>query len=88
MTRFEAVTKVKRFSCEDLAELTPLYLDDALDLPSREAADHHLAVCETCATHLTQLRTTITVLSTHPAASLSESTRARLLAAFRASRHS
>jgi hypothetical protein len=89
MTRFKAVTKVKRFSCEDLAELTPLYLEDALETPDRAAFDHHLAVCLSCAEHLTRFRTTITTitaLGTLPAEGLSARTRARLLAAFRASR--
>ncbi|MFC6086612.1 anti-sigma factor family protein [Sphaerisporangium aureirubrum] len=90
MTRFKAVAKVKRFSCEDLAELTPLYLDDALDTPAREGFDHHLAECLTCAGHVTGLRVTVDTLGdlpAGPAETLSERTRGRLLSAFRASRH-
>lgn len=79
--------KVKRFSCEDVGELTPRYLDDALDAATRQDFDRHLTACASCAEYLTELRATVTALAGLPAPALSSRVRSRLLAAFRASRN-
>jgi anti-sigma factor RsiW len=86
-----AVSVVKRFTCDELAELVTAYLDDALAQPERAGVETHLGCCADCACYVGQIRSTVTALGALPAdgpAALSPGTRERLLAAFRdRSRH-
>ncbi|TMR98014.1 anti-sigma factor family protein [Nonomuraea basaltis] len=79
---------MKRFTCDELAELITAYLDDALDDPSRAGVEAHLACCGDCGNYLHQFRTTVRALGDQPPEKLSSGTRERLMSAFRNHRRS
>ncbi|MEO3854839.1 anti-sigma factor [Acrocarpospora sp. B8E8] len=79
---------MKRFTCDELAELITAYLDDALDDSSRAAAEAHLACCGDCGNYLDQFRTTIRALGDQPPEKLPSGARERLMSAFRGRRRS
>lgn len=71
-------------TCRDITERLPEYADGTLPVRGRVRVAIHLARCAHCRTCLRQLRTTTQVLSRLPVEPISEPTRARLLATFRA----
>ncbi|MET8870235.1 zf-HC2 domain-containing protein [Nonomuraea sp. NPDC004580] len=81
MTR--AVHVVKRFTCDELAELLTAYLDGALDRLDRDGIKAHLAGCEWCERYFEQFRVTIRALGDQPPEKLSAGVRDRLMVAFR-----
>jgi anti-sigma factor RsiW len=78
-----AVNVVKRFTCDELAELLTAYLEDALDQPSRDGMQAHLSCCEGCGRYFEQFRATIKVLGDQPPEKLPAPVRDRLMSAFR-----
>ena len=53
-------------TCEQVVAAASDLLDDVLDPAERADLDSHLSSCENCPTYLSQLRTTIKVLSDRP----------------------
>ncbi len=45
--------------CKELVEVMTDYLEGALPAPDHERFERHLSMCDGCATHLDQMRTTI-----------------------------
>ncbi|GII01016.1 anti-sigma factor family protein [Planobispora takensis] len=77
---------MKRFSCGEVVELTPAYLDDGLDEPVRLLLEEHLVCCRECGRDLDQFRTVIGALGAlppEPPEGLREDVRDRLMSAFR-----
>ncbi|MFB4268130.1 anti-sigma factor [Nonomuraea sp. GTA35] len=74
---------MKRFTCDELAELLTAYLEDALDQPSRDGMQAHLSCCEGCGRYFEQFRATIKVLGDQPPEKLPAPVRDRLMSAFR-----
>jgi anti-sigma factor RsiW len=73
-------------ACRELVELVTDYLDGTLDPATAAAVERHLRECDACAEYLDQMRATIAATEHLPVESLSEQTRADILAAFRALR--
>jgi anti-sigma factor RsiW len=71
--------------CADVVELVTDYLEGALDEPTRNEIEAHLALCDGCSTYLEQMRETVRQLGHVPADSLSSEAAADLVAAFRRS---
>ncbi|MET7327154.1 zf-HC2 domain-containing protein [Nonomuraea sp. NPDC005650] len=74
---------MKRFTCDELAELITAYLDDALDRPASDGVRAHLACCEGCGRYVEQFRATIGALGDPPPEKLPADVRDRLISAFR-----
>ncbi|MFI7638834.1 anti-sigma factor family protein [Nonomuraea sp. NPDC049400] len=74
---------MKRFTCDELAEVITAYLEDALDRPARDGVRAHLACCEGCERYFEQFRATIGALGDPPPEELPADVRARLMSAFR-----
>ncbi|MEU9834192.1 zf-HC2 domain-containing protein [Streptosporangium sp. NPDC048047] len=86
---------MKRFSCDEVVELVTAYLEGELDETTRSLFSEHLSGCEGCTRYLGQIRATVGALGSlgasgpgsepprAPSDGLPESTRERLLAAFR-----
>jgi anti-sigma factor RsiW len=68
--------------CDHLVELVTDYLEGALDEATVAEFDAHLALCAGCAEYLKQIRETVRSLGRVSLEGLSETARARLLAAF------
>jgi anti-sigma factor RsiW len=68
--------------CDHLVELVTDYLEGALDEATVAEFDAHLALCAGCAEYLEQIRETVRSLGRVSLEGLSETARARLLAAF------
>ena len=78
--------------CVEMVEIVTEWMEGALDDDTRSAVEEHLAICPDCIAYLDQLRTT-TALTARLAGSDDvepppPDVRARLVAAFRASRPS
>jgi anti-sigma factor RsiW len=75
--------------CIEMVEVVTEWMEGALDDDTRIAVEEHLAICPDCLAYLDQLRAT-TALAEHTADDDTEppppDVRARLVAAFRASR--
>ncbi len=69
-------------SCQEMVELVTLYLEDALDPPTRARFVAHLEGCDGCATYLEELRATVAVLGTITDEHLDPVFRDRLMIAF------
>ncbi|HEU0193532.1 MAG TPA: zf-HC2 domain-containing protein [Gaiellales bacterium] len=70
-------------TCRELVELCSDYLEGALDARQRAAFERHLAVCDSCAAYLEQMRMTIMLAGRLREDDLDPPVRDRLLAAFR-----
>ncbi|HMC81306.1 MAG TPA: zf-HC2 domain-containing protein [Acidimicrobiia bacterium] len=76
--------------CLEMVEVVTEWMEGALDDDARAAVEEHLAICPDCIAYVDQLRTT-TTLAAHladpdVAEPAPDALKARLLAAFRASR--
>lgn len=69
--------------CNELVELVTAYLDESLELDTRERFDLHLLDCEGCANYLQQFRTTVATMGKIPPEEIDPSFRTRLLDAFK-----
>lgn len=79
----------REVTCRELTELVTEYLDDAVDSGTRRRIDRHLARCEGCRRVLAQWEAVIALsgrLGEDDVEAVDPTTRARLLAAFRADR--
>ena len=76
--------------CVEMVEVVTEWMEGALDDDTRAAVEEHLAICPDCTAYLDQLRTTTALAArlADPAQAepVPDETKARLLAAFRASR--
>ena len=70
-------------TCQQLVELVTDYLEDALDLETRDRFEQHLALCPGCETYLRQMAETARRLGEIPVETLSDRAKTVLLAAFR-----
>jgi len=70
-------------ACRDLVELVTDYLEGDLDQPTKAAVEAHLQECPACQRYLEQMRATVELLGRVPLETLDESSKRRLLAAFR-----
>ena len=70
-------------SCAELVELVTRYLDGALPDDEATRFEEHLAVCEGCSNHLSQMRATVRAVGRLTESDLDEGAAADLLAAFR-----
>jgi anti-sigma factor RsiW len=68
--------------CDHLVELVTDYLEGVLDEATVAEFDAHLALCPGCAEYLAQIRETVRRLGRVSLDGLSDTARARLLAAF------
>ena len=68
--------------CQEVAERSTDYLEDALPPDQRRRYEQHLAGCDVCREGLLQLQTLIRLAGRLPAPTLSPALRERLLAAF------
>lgn len=51
-------------TCREVVERVSAYLGDDLDAEARITLEQHLLVCPPCATHIDQMRTTLTLVKT------------------------
>lgn len=75
--------------CIEMVEIVTDWMEGALDDDTRTAVEEHLAICPDCTAYLDQLRTTAAALAARLADRMEPApadVRARLVAAFRASR--
>ncbi|MEV7008819.1 zf-HC2 domain-containing protein [Streptosporangium sp. NPDC051022] len=79
---------MKRFSCDEWAELITAYLENDIDEPTRGLFEEHLTGCEACENYLHQFRVTVNALGTLGPEPLSGDMRDRLMSAFRNRRDS
>jgi anti-sigma factor RsiW len=70
-------------SCRELVELVSDYLEGALPPHDHSRFEAHVAGCGDCAAYLRQMRETLALLGTLPAAALSRAAEDDLRAAFR-----
>ena len=70
-------------TCQEIVELVTAYLDGALERPTRQWFDEHLAGCAGCEAYLDQIERTIAGLARLPGATLPRDLRNALLAAMR-----
>jgi anti-sigma factor RsiW len=77
------VRSLAELTCQELVELVTDYLDGALAPADRARFEAHLAECEGCANHLSQLRDTIAALGALREHDVAPAARAALLRAFR-----
>jgi anti-sigma factor RsiW len=70
-------------ACRELVEIVTDYLEGALDPATMAAVDRHLAQCPHCVLYVDQMRETISAVGHVPVDTLSEQTKAGLVAAFR-----
>ena len=71
-------------TCAELVELVTAYLEGALDPETEQRFVDHLALCDGCDIYVEQMRRTIAEVGEVEPESLSDTTRDRLLEAFRA----
>jgi anti-sigma factor RsiW len=76
-------TGAHELTCKELVELVTEYLEGAMTAATRAAFEEHLAACEGCTNYLQQMRRTIELTGTLSEESISPSTRADLMRAFR-----
>jgi anti-sigma factor RsiW len=77
------VTGTGEITCRELVELVTDYLEDTLPAGRRTLFEEHLAMCDSCATYLDQMRKTQRALGAIPEESISVEARDALLHAFR-----
>ncbi|HEX4484451.1 MAG TPA: zf-HC2 domain-containing protein [Solirubrobacteraceae bacterium] len=70
-------------SCKEFVELVTEYDEGTLDVDSRARFDHHIALCDGCATYLDQVRQSASAVGRLDEEHLSEPARTHLLDAFR-----
>ena len=70
-------------ACRELVEIVTDYLEGALDPATTAAVDRHLALCPHCERYVEQMRETISAAGHVLVETLSEQTKAGLVAAFR-----
>lgn len=70
-------------ACRELVELVTEYLEGSLDPATSTAVESHLEQCPHCQRYVEQMRATIAAVGHVPVQSLSEQTKADLVAAFR-----
>lgn len=72
-------------TCREVVELITDYIEDRLAARDRERFERHLAVCQSCATYLHQIRLTISASASTPTDdAIAPEQRDELVAAFRA----
>jgi anti-sigma factor RsiW len=80
----------EEFRCIEMVEVVTDWMEGALDDDTRAAVEEHLAICPDCIAYLDQLRATAAVAARlghdETAEPAPADVRARLVAAFRASR--
>lgn len=69
--------------CNRQVELVTDYLEQALEPADHAAFEDHLNICEDCAEHTWQIRTTVGLLGRLPPEDLPPAEQDRLLTAFR-----
>jgi predicted anti-sigma-YlaC factor YlaD len=71
-------------TCRQIVELVSEYLEDRMTAEDRARMEAHLADCDYCRLYVEQMRTTIRTLGRiEPEETMSQQTRAALMAAFR-----
>lgn len=70
-------------NCTELVELVTDYFDGALDDVDRRRFEEHVILCDGCASHLDQMRATISVVGALTEENIAPETAAELLDAFR-----
>jgi len=70
-------------TCQGLVELVTDYLDDALDERTANLFEQHVSLCPGCATYLSQMKETASLVGEIPVETLSEEMHRTLLEAFR-----
>lgn len=73
----------ERLSCQELVELVTEYLEGALPEEERARFEEHVASCQGCNAYVDQMRTTVVLVGSLSADSLSPEAEAALLHAFR-----
>jgi anti-sigma factor RsiW len=68
--------------CQEFVELVTSYLEGDLPEGDRAEFERHMELCPGCELYLDQFRTTMTLLGSLPAESISVSARTHLLEAF------
>jgi anti-sigma factor RsiW len=69
--------------CNEVVELITDYLEGALDPPTADQVEQHLAECPGCTVYVEQIRQMVATLGRLPGTSLPADAQARLMAAFR-----
>ena len=69
--------------CQQVVELVTDYLEGVLDSATRSEFEAHLALCPGCAEYVHQMQVTLRMVGQVPLDSLSPTSKAGLLAAFR-----
>lgn len=77
------MSAIESLSCQELAELVTDYLEDALPPDERARFEEHLAECVNCETYLDQMRATVELTGSLPAAAITPEAEEALLHAFR-----
>ena len=70
-------------TCRELVELVTDYLEGALSPGDRDRFEQHVILCDGCAFHLDQMRTTIAVTGSLTEDSVTPEAQGRLLRVFR-----
>jgi anti-sigma factor ChrR (cupin superfamily) len=70
-------------TCAELVELVTRYFDGALESAERQRFEEHVVLCDGCARHLEQVRSTIAVVGDLTEDDLPVATQGALLDAFR-----
>ena len=70
-------------TCQELVELVTEYLDGTLAPGERDRFEQHVILCDGCAFHLDQMRTTIAVTGSLTEDSVTPEAQESLLRAFR-----
>lgn len=81
-SRWESVD-LGDFTCQDIVELVTAYLDDAMDLHTRQRFEQHVSTCPGCSEYLDQIRASQQVLGWVDLETISGYARGQLLMAFR-----
>ena len=74
---------VQEMICQELVEVVTDYLEDALDSADRDRFEQHLVLCDGCARHLEQMRTTVALTGALTDESIPAEVQDRLLTVFR-----
>jgi anti-sigma factor RsiW len=70
-------------TCQELVELVTEYLEGGLSPEDRDRFEQHLVLCDGCAAHLEQMRTTIVLTGSLTEDSIPPDVQERLLGVFR-----
>jgi predicted anti-sigma-YlaC factor YlaD len=79
----QAVEPGVTISCKEVVDLVTDYLEGVIDEPTRVEFEAHLRLCAGCAEYLKQMRLALRAVGYVPLHSLSDTTKAELLEAFR-----